>query len=160
MKPAASETPPPGDEPSSHELLARRPAPLLRVLASMLYDFLPVAGIWLLTSFVLVLANGRAIGGAPYQTLLFLELFAYFGLSWVYRGQTLGMLAWRLRVEPVPLRFAQAALRLLGGTLGLACFGLGYLWILIDRQNRSWADLLSGSRIEYDPQLGGTWWST
>lgn len=137
----------------------RKPAGLLLVLASMLYDFLPVAGFWLLTVFVLVLIRGEAVGGALLQTLLFLELFCYFAFSWVRRGQTLGMVAWKLRIEPAPFTFTQAALRLFGALAGLLCFGLGYFWILIDPQRRSWADLLSGSRLEHDKDLGGTWWS-
>ena len=145
--------------PKATSLAARQPASLLRVLAAMLYDFLPVAGFWLLTTLVLVFIRGEAVTGPLYSTLLFLELFAYFSLSWVYRGQTLGMVAWKLRIEPTPFSFWRSALRLFGAILGLLCLGLGYLWILIDAQNRSWADLLSGSRLDYDTSLGGSWWS-
>ena len=125
----------------------------------MLYDLLPIAGFWLLTTLVLVFIRGEAVTGALSQTLLFLELFAYFAFSWVRRGQTLGMVAWKLRIEPTPFTFWQAALRMLGALLGLLCFGLGYFWMFIDPQKRSWADLLSRSRLDYDASLGGSWWS-
>ncbi|MEM1433469.1 MAG: RDD family protein [Pseudomonadota bacterium] len=149
----------PGQTQQAATATRRRRAGLVRILASMLYDLLPIAGFWLLTSLILVFARGSAVTGALYQTLLFLELFGYFAFSWVRRGQTLGMVAWKLRLEPVPITFTQAALRLLGAMLGALAFGLGYFWILIDRDQRSWADILSGSRIDYDPQLGGSWWS-
>lgn len=157
-KQAPAEQPSP-TTPAAPSHSTRQRAGLLRVLASMLYDFLPIAGFWLLTSLVLVFVRGSAVTGALYQTLLFLELFGYFAFSWVRRGQTLGMVAWKLRLEPAPFTFYQAALRLLGALLGMLAFGLGYFWILIDRDQRSWADIFSGSRIDYDPQLGGSWWS-
>ncbi len=116
----------------------------------MLYDGMLVIALWMVTLFPMVaLQNGAAIG-ATVQTLLFLELYAFFIFFWMYRGQTLGMLAWKLAIvtdDGAPVTLRMATLRFFGGMIALICFGLGYFWILIDPQRRSWSDLLSASRI-------------
>ena len=63
--------------------------------------------------------------------------------------------AWRLQIQPqpaaAPLTLTAVTLRIIGAICGLAALGLGYLWILIDRENRSWSDLLSGTRVVLVP---------
>jgi len=125
-------------------------AGLLRRLGAMLYDGILVLALWLATLFPMVAFSNTAVYGANVQTLLFLELYAFFVFFWLSRGQTLGMLAWKLEIRTIdgqPLTLRQATLRFFGAIVSLACVGVGYLWILIDRENRSWSDLLSGSRI-------------
>lgn len=122
----------------------------------MLYDALTLLGVWVLTIVALVTARSEAAAGWPVQTLLAAEAYAFFTFFWVRRGQTLGMLAWRLRFAAdgrITLR--QAHLRLLGGALSLLCAGLGHLWMLFDRQRRAWPDLLSGSRVTRQPATSG-----
>ena len=81
----------------------------LRLLA-MLYDALVLLGMWVLTIVLLVGATGAAVAGVWVQLLLLLEAYAFFLFFWTRRGQTLGMLAWRLRVTdgnaPIGLRQA------------------------------------------------------
>ena len=121
----------------------------LRLLA-MLYDALVLLGMWVLTIVLLVGATGAAVAGVWVQLLLLLEAYAFFLFFWTRRGQTLGMLAWRLRVTDgnAPIGLRQAHLRMVGGILSLACLGLGHLWMLFDRQGRTWPDMLSASSIE------------
>lgn len=121
----------------------------LRLLA-MLYDALVLLGMWVLTIVLLVGATGAAVAGVCVQLLLLLEAYAFFLFFWTRRGQTLGMLAWRLRVTDgnAPIGLRQAHLRMVGGILSLACLGLGHLWMLFDRQGRTWPDMLSASSIE------------
>ncbi len=116
----------------------------------MLYDALVLLGMWVLTIVLLVGATGGAVAGPWVQTLLLAEAYAFFLFFWTRRGQTLGMLAWRLRVTAgdAPFGPRQAHLRMAGGILSLACLGLGHLWMMFDRQGRSWPDILSGSNIE------------
>lgn len=123
-------------------------APLRFRLLAMLYDALALLGIWVLTIVALVTASGDVATGWPVQALLGAEAYAFFVFFWVRRGQTLGMLAWRLAFAPsgrITLR--QAHLRLLGGALSLLCAGAGHLWLLLDRERRGWPDLLSGCRV-------------
>lgn len=127
------------------------PARLWRRLAAMTYDGLLILAIWMLTLLLMVVANGgEAVFGAPVQSLLFLELVAFFAYFWCTGGQTAGMRAWRLRLvsdDGGSLSLNQAMLRLFGALAALAALGAGYLWALFDRQGRTWPDLLSHSRI-------------
>ena len=125
------------------------PAPLRFRLASMLYDGVALTGIWVLTIVALVTATGEEVTGPWLQALLALEAYAFFAFFWIRRGQTLGMVAWRLRFDPADgaIGFRQVHLRLLGGILSLACLLLGHLWLLVDRRRRAWPDLLSGRRV-------------
>ncbi len=135
-----------------------RPAPFGRLFAAMLYDSLPVLGIWMITLLLLVIINrGNAVFGALVQSLLFLELYGYFAFSWIRRRRTLGMLPWRLCIDGPGTRISlnQATYRFIGAGLGLACLGLGYFWRWIDPEQRTWADLFSDTRIYYDPQFKG-----
>jgi uncharacterized RDD family membrane protein YckC len=135
----------------------------------MVYDAMLVLALWLVTLFPMVALANDAVHGAAVQTLVFLELYAFFVFFWLYRGQTLGMLAWKLEIRTedglplslgratlrffasvLPLIFAAFAYRLFGAAAALACIGvgaLGYVWILVDPRNRSWSDLISGTRI-------------
>ena len=70
-------------------------------------------------------------------------------------GQTLGMQAWRIKLVAIDgskLRFSQALLRCLGAAISAGCLGLGYLWKLVDRNNRYWHDYLSGTELELLPK--------
>jgi len=130
-------------------------AGLLRRLAAMLYDGLMVIAIWMFTLILIVpLANGP-VGGALLQSLFFVELFVFQVYFWLTRGQTIGMLAWRLRIESVtgdPMRLPQLTIRFFTSLLALCCAGIGYLWILFDREHRSWGDIASGTRIVRVPR--------
>jgi len=132
-----------------------KPAGLLRRLGAMVYDALLVLAMWLATLFPLVAFSNDSVGGATVQSLLFVELFAFFAYFWVARGQTLGMLAWRLQLVSLEpdgrVTLKQALLRFIGALASLATLGLGYLWLLMDKERRAWPDLLSGTRILYLP---------
>ncbi len=121
----------------------------------MLYDTLLVLALWMFTLFPMVAISNDAVYGATVRSVLFIELYAFFAYFWVRRGQTLGMLAWRLEVQSVdgsPLTLTQATWRFFGALVSFACLGVGYLWVLFDRERRSWSDLLSSSRVLYRPK--------
>ena len=132
------------------------PASLLRRLGAMLYDSLVVLAIWLITLLILVSIRGVAVTGPLVPSLLFIETYLFFAYFWLRRGETLGMLAWRLRLQPIAGAGAptlgQMTRRFIGAGLGLAACGLGYLWILFDRQSRSWSDLMSNTQVLYSPK--------
>ena len=117
-------------------------------LLAMLYDSLIIVGIWIFTIVLLVTILGREVLGAWVQSLLLIELFAFFAFFWMHRGQTIGMLAWRLRIESSqPFTLRLALLRFIGALLSFATLGLGYVWIWVDSRDRSFSDLLSNSRV-------------
>ena len=138
-------------------------AGLLRRLGAMLYDLLIVVALmFVVTALFLPLTGGEAItpgdSGALeriYQAALLLVVVLFFGVFWTWRGQTIGMLAWRLRVERDDgsvLTWRDALLRLAGAGVSLAALGLGYFWIWIDRERLAWHDRWSGTRVVVVPK--------
>ncbi len=131
-----------------------RPASLLRRLGAMLYDAMLILAIWLLTLFVLVVITNGAVWGPFVQSLLFLELFGFFMYFWTWRGQTLGMLAWRIHIEDAeggPITMRQALKRFIGALAALGSLGLGYVWMYLDPARRTWPDAFSDTALIYTP---------
>ncbi len=131
------------------------PASLLRRCGAMIYDALIMLAIWLVTLFVAVAVTGDAVVGPGIQSLLFIELFAFFTGFWILRGQTVGMLAWRLRVATVdgtPFTLRHGLRRFIGALLAFATLGLGYFWKFVDPGGRTWPDLLSATEVLYTPK--------
>lgn len=143
------------------------PAALLRRLGAMIYDGFLVAAIWIsitvahVAFFRFVLGqNADQIGvGAlevwSLRALLVLSAMAFFTFSWTRGGMTLGMQTWRLRVQTVDgytITPMQSVIRCLTGWLSLAAFGLGYWWVLFDRQRRSWPDIASNTQTVVLPK--------
>ena len=133
-------------------------AGVLRRLGAMLYDLLIVVALmFIVTALFLPFTAGEAItpreSGALeriYQAALVAVVVLFFGVFWTWRGQTIGMLAWRLRVQRPDgsaLRWRDALLRLAGACVSLAVLGLGYFWIWIDRDRLAWHDRWSGTRV-------------
>jgi uncharacterized RDD family membrane protein YckC len=121
----------------------------------MVYDAMIVLALWLVTLFIGVAVHNGAVVGPLVQTILFVELFVFFTYFWVWRGQTVGMLAWGLRIETrsgEPMRLNHALLRFIGALLSFVCLGLGYLWILVDPDRRAWPDMLSKTFIVHWPR--------
>src|SRR5688572_33303917 len=106
------------------------PAGLMRRLAALAYDLLLVLAVAFAATFaMLLLTGGEAILastqgalGQAYRAACLLIVFAYYGGSWTRNGQTLGMNAWRIRLQldgGGTLGWAGALLRyLLGATIG------------------------------------------
>jgi len=140
------------------------PAPGLMVrLAAMVYDAFLLFAIWWAVTAVAVgyqvsqrgedaiRTSGEAAAGGP---LLFSALIAsillFYGWFWRRSGQTLGMQAWRLRLESIDggrPSWLQVVIRLIGAELSLTCFAMGYVWILFDPQQRAWHDIWSKTRL-------------
>ncbi|MBA1147007.1 RDD family protein [Ectothiorhodospiraceae bacterium WFHF3C12] len=130
---------------------ADAPAGLIRRLAAIIYDLLLLVGLWMVaTGALLPFTHGRAVpaGDLLFRLYLTLIAFGFFGLFWTRAGQTLGMKAWRLRLQQPdgrPVTWRQASIRFVVAALSAAAAGLGFLWQLIDAQGRSWHDIASGT---------------
>lgn len=142
---------PPAAAPSRLEV---ETAPLWPRLLALVYDFFPVLGLWFAVAVLSYAANGGepVTPGSVGAWLEFLALFGvtflYAGLSWRFGGQTLGMRAWRLRAVNASGHrpgWTAIALRFGMGMLSLGAAGLGFFWVLIDRERRSWHELASGT---------------
>ncbi len=143
------------------------PAGLAKRLGAMIYDAFLVAAIWILIA-GLHLTLVRQVLGVPVEEVgagvaqvlslrlaLLVSAFAFFAFFWCRGGMTLGMQSWRLRVQTLDGRsitLTQAAVRFAVACLSFAALGLGYLWILFDRERRSWSDIASGTRVVVLPK--------
>lgn len=126
-------------------------ASLTKRLAAMVYDTLLVVSLWMLIGGIGVALNGgEAAEGPVFKSVLFLVTFFFFTGFWTSNGQTLGMQAWRLRIQTedgYSIGWMQAMIRFFMALVSLLFAGLGYLWILIDKDKRSWHDKYSDSIV-------------
>ena len=138
-------------------------AGVLRRLGAMFYDLLLVIALMMVVTAVLLpLTGGEAITnerfGAweyAYRSLLLAVVVAFFGLFWTRRGQTLGMQAWRLRIQRESgdlLGWTDVLKRLGAATVSLCLAGLGYWWIWIDRDRLAWPDRWTRTRVVVLPK--------
>ena len=135
--------PPPSD--CEEGAVSLPPARLPRRLAAVVYDGLLLVGVLIaatgLAMGVIALASGSGesvkAGGSLthnpfFQTYLLLVCFLFYGGFWVHGGQTLGLRAWRLRLQRRDggnIRWQQALLRFLSGGLWLApMMGVHQIW--------------------------------
>ncbi|MDQ4222410.1 RDD family protein, partial [Pseudomonas aeruginosa] len=133
------------------------PAGLIRRLAAMFYDFLLCVALMMVVTLVYqqgilrliygsdhlreLADRGALIGDPLLSTLLVFALFGFFAKFWTHNGQTLGMQVWGLRVQNrdgSAISLLQALLRFMIAIASWLCLGLGFLWMLWDKQNRNW----------------------
>ena len=133
------ETPPPG---------------LLRRLGAMFYDSLLLFAILFMLSYPYVWLTGGKNPGmivkTAYQIYLLAICFFFFAGFWTHGGQTLGMRTWGIRVvrhDGAPVTWTDALKRFAFAWVSLLCLGLGFLWVLYDRDKLTWHDWLSGTRL-------------
>lgn len=89
------------------------------------------------------------------SALMIFAIYGFFGLFWTLRGQTLGMQAWRLRVQQLDgtsITWRQAVTRVSIALVSWLLGGLGIWWALWDKQSRTWADIVSGTRTVILPK--------
>lgn len=141
----------PGDDSISSPGFFRR-------LAAIIYDlFLLTALLFVATSLLLPLNSGAAFTSEQYYFSIYLLAvsFLFYAWFWTHGGQTLGMRAWKIRVLTVnrePVGWRLAFFRFLSAIPSLGLFGLGFLWILIDKNRRGWHDHLSRTAIFFDTE--------
>ena len=136
----------------------------------MFYDFLLCTALLMVTTLIYKLimmafigearlrelSEAGALDGDPLlSTILLFVLFAFFAKFWTHAGQTLGMQVWGVRVQNADgsaISLWQALLRFIVAIASWLCLGLGFFWVLIDKQKRSWHDMYSGSQLVRVPK--------
>jgi len=143
-------------------------AGLLRRLAALLYDAFLVAAIWMLLGFMLQLlvgpdtsqlVDGRVQTDPLLDNILFLLMvtsaFGFYLWFWTRSGQTLGMIAWQIRVESLDgslISPVQGLIRFLAAWPSFFMLGLGFVWLYIDPRGDTVHDKLSSSRVVLLPK--------
>ncbi len=131
------------------------PVGFFRRLGAMLYDSLLLLAILMMMSFPYVWLTGGGKQGLIVHTLYQIYLlaigFLYFGGFWVRGGQTLGMRTWNIKLVRAggggPVTWNIALKRFGFALVSLLCLGLGFFWILFDRDKLAWHDRWSGTRL-------------
>jgi uncharacterized RDD family membrane protein YckC len=84
-----------------------------------------------------------------YFSSFFLKCF-YFTFFHSYNGQTVGKLICGIRVVAMKgknISIFKSLVRFFGYYLSLYCLGLGFLWVLVDKNRQGWHDKLAGSIV-------------
>ena len=128
---------------------------LKRILA-LVYDSLLIGAIVLVLSLLLVFVNSGYPESGSFVSFIqfFILVFAgpiFYSYFWIAnKGQTTGMQAWKIQlvtVDETELNIKKTMLRCLISTISFACFGMGYLWVLYDKDNLSWSDILTKTKV-------------
>ena len=140
------------------ETIENKPAGLLRRLGAIVYDTLIVIALLVAITFAFVpMLNGRVLVPEEVGSLAYFywsveltAVVAFFGFFWTRRGQTVGMLAWRLRIENLDgsnVSWITTIKRLALHVLLLSPFFLGY-WSI-------WRDWTPGAARASAPLRAG-----
>ena len=136
-------------------------AGVLRRLGALIYDALLAMAISMAYGGIAVyvryglleetLAEGEKAQSGPIEFMgMILALSLFFCFFWKRAGQTLGMRAWRLRLQTpdghLP-NWRQCYLRAALAPFSLMFFGLGYLWCLVDKNGDAAHDRLGGLQV-------------
>ena len=133
-----------------------QPAGFLKRVLALVYDSLLIGAIVLALSLLLVFINGGYPDSGSFVSFIqfFILVFAgpiFYSYFWIAnKGQTTGMQAWKIQlvtIDETELNIKKTMLRCLISTISLACFGMGYLWILYDKDNLSWSDILTKTKV-------------
>lgn len=135
------------------------PAGLVRRLAAMFYDTLLLLAILLVAiALALMFSQGTFTYHNPFfRTLMFLLSLSFYAWFWLHGGQTLGLKTWRMRVQGRhggPVTLWRAVLRFIFAIPSLALGGVGFFWMLVDRDRMTLYDRLSGTVTVQLPKPG------
>jgi uncharacterized RDD family membrane protein YckC len=142
-----------------NEQVAQTSAPsFLKLGACLIYETLVVIALSLVCTTIFVLLLGDATAGTKrYSLQLFLWLTAgvYFVWCWQKSGQTLAMQTWQLKLvnqDGELLTLMAAMTRYVLASLSLLAFGLGYLWVIVDRDRLFLHDRLLKNQVIFAPR--------
>lgn len=141
-------------------------ASLIRRFAAMFYDFLLSVALILVVGLIYqqgilrifytdeglrALSESGGLDSDPvFSTLILFSLFGFFAKFWTHNGQTLGMQVWGIRVQNrdgTAIDPQQALLRFFVAIGSWLTLGLGYLWMLWDKDKLTWHDRYSESIV-------------
>jgi uncharacterized RDD family membrane protein YckC len=151
---------------SSSDTLPR--AGLLRRLAALLYDSFLVAAVWMILGFILQiiagpdtnqLIDGQVQTDPLLSNILFILMTAsaagFYIWFWTQSGQTLGMIAWKMKAEDLDgnlMTLKQGLIRFFAAWPSFFLLGIGFLWIYVDKNGDAIHDKLSSTKVVIVPK--------
>jgi uncharacterized RDD family membrane protein YckC len=143
----------------------------LRRLAAMAYDSLLLFAVLFFAGFLaLPLTHGQ--NNPWYSMYLFFISYFYFAFSWKKGGSTVGMLAWKIRLQTLdrqPVQWTHTLLRFMVAVVPMFFWGLGFYgwqshypwpaavsvlaglvifsWPLWDKNHEGWQDKYSETEL-------------
>jgi len=129
-----------------------------RRIAAVLYDSLVLlAVLFFATAIVLPLNSGEAFSSSQflYPIYLFTVSFIFYGWFWTHGGQTLGLRSWKMTVltsDQQPINWKQAFIRFTTAIISWLCLGLGFVWLIVDKEQLTWHDRLSGTSLFFNKE--------
>ena len=121
---------------------------MFRRSAAFLYDCLLLIALFLIiTSIAIAFNHGNAIQNFAYYMFLFIVAFLFFDWFWRHGGQTLGMRAWRIKVESFDSRNITLKQSITRYVTGFLLFGITLLYMPFSTQRTALHDTLSKTRI-------------
>lgn len=136
-----------------HKAFQPGPCTLPRRLLSMLYDSLVIVALLIIAAGAALPLTGaevRAGTSIAFTAYLLLVWLAYLWWCWTRAGQTLGMRAWKIRIETMDGRAPgtrESLARFAVAWLSAACLGLGYFSSLWRQDQACWHDRASATRL-------------
>ena len=140
---------PPASEPATP---TRRPAGFWIRVGALLIDLVCVSAAELLFGALVWTLLEERLGTASSRAFRFLAGPCYFVFFHWARGQTLGKMAFQIRVVNLaggPLSFGQSVVRHLASWLSAVILGIGYLFTAFRPDKRGLHDLIARTRVEH-----------
>ena len=112
----------------------------LKLFAACIYELLLLIALWMLCTWGFVLLFGDTIHNQKryfLQLILWLVTGAYFVFCWHQSGQTLATKTWKIRLvnqQNINLTTKQAMIRYVLASASMLALGLGFMWVLVDKQ--------------------------
>ena len=131
---------------------------LKRRFMSIIYDSLLILSIMIIGTLPFIaIRYGEAVESNSnyYQFTLFIIIYFFLVGFWSISGRTLGMQSWGLRLETFDgyrPNIIQCSIRFFAAIVSWLPFGLGFWWQLFDKQNLTWHDRISKTKIFYYPR--------
>lgn len=126
-----------------------------KIIFAFLYDLLLLIAVWFFAALPFVLWQGPGFEKNPMTLLAFqiyLVAISYIYLSyfWLQTGQTPGLRTWHLRLvrkDQYLLTRHDATMRFLYSILSIATLGLGWLWLLFNKDHQTLHDYMANTQI-------------
>jgi uncharacterized RDD family membrane protein YckC len=124
-----------------------------RLFAACVYELLLLIALWMLCTWIFVSLFGDATSNYKryfLQLFLWLVTGAYFVWCWVKTGQTLATKTWKIKLisqQNECLNIPQAIIRYALASASMLACGLGFIWVLVDKDGLFLHDRLLKTRF-------------